>query len=1096
MACKCNENGKTINIEMGCCVPIVANADAYYTKSQVDEKIDEIISSGCCITPEEVDEKISAATDGLASEEWVADQHYLTDADLSDYALKTDIPTVPTSNTAFTNDAGYITQDSITGKADTTAVTEVNNTLTAHTANTNIHITTAQSAAWDAKSDFSGSYNDLTDKPTSNTAFTNDAGYITIDAISGKADTSAVTEELSSKQNTLVSGANIKTINNLSLLGSGNIDIQGSGSGVTSGEVQTMIDESISGKADTSAVTEEISSATSGKVDTSTFETYSGSVETALSDKQDVSGMTAYTTTAATDALNGVVTAHTANTDIHITTAQSAAWDAKSDFSGSYNDLSDKPTIPTVPTSNTAFTNDAGYITQDALSGYAESSAVTEEIAEATSGFQETLVSGQNIKTINNLSLLGEGNITIEGGGGGGGVYNAGRGIAIDSSNIISSTLPIYSGSVADSVIIGDSGLTSTGQFSIVGGFETSAISECSFVVGNRTKAINNSEAALGHYNVSNSGSSEIFFGDDRNTLFSVGNGYTTAQRHNAVEIMQNGDIYIADTNDEATEYYYEKPMIKLQDALIVDQELNNASSKAIANSAVTEALSEKQDISGMTAYTTTATTSALNTVVTAHTANTLIHVTQEDKGAWDAKSDFSGDYNDLTNKPTIPTVPTSNTAFTNDAGYQTATDVSNAISGKADTSAVTEVMNTLDVHTANTYIHVSANEKTNWNNKVDNTTYTAYTASTNTALNGKVDSSTFRVYSATTDAALSEKADTSAVTESLSDKQDVSGMTAYTTTATTSALNGVVTAHTANTDIHITTAQSAAWDAKCETPTYHTVTLNADGSVRSAASTLVYSTIKANLQDPQKADYLELLWENGVGSNQYSRLLAKCVGITNTENGLLRFEATFVNGDGLLMIIILTLDSENTLSTFGVMISPETTLNKVQSVVSNSTSTVFYPSAKAIFDEFQRKPVVVWENTENSGLTSSEQNISTSMTWQLTNLDMTPYKRVKIYTKAGRKDSGVGVDASNTPAVVLEMSLDDRAKSPVGGHFLGSVVGQKPNDTNRLFTVVCAISSDKTSFAVLRMTTLYGTAATTNSDVNGYVFKIEGYFD
>lgn len=36
---------------------------------------------------------------------------------------------------------------------------------------------------------------------------------------------------LGNKQDTLVSGTNIKTINNESLLGSGNIDIQGSGSG-------------------------------------------------------------------------------------------------------------------------------------------------------------------------------------------------------------------------------------------------------------------------------------------------------------------------------------------------------------------------------------------------------------------------------------------------------------------------------------------------------------------------------------------------------------------------------------------------------------------------------------------------------------------------------------------------------------------------------------------------------------------------------------------------------------------------------------------------------------------------------------------------
>ena len=32
----------------------------------------------------------------------------------------------------------------------------------------------------------------------------------------------------------------------------------------------------------------------------------------------------------------------------------------------------------------------------------------------------------------------------------------------------------------------------------------------------------------------------------------------------------------------------------------------------------------------------------------------------------------FSGDYNDLSNKPTIPTVPTNVSSFTNDAGYLT----------------------------------------------------------------------------------------------------------------------------------------------------------------------------------------------------------------------------------------------------------------------------------------------------------------------------------------------------------------------------------------------------------------------------------------
>lgn len=44
--------------------------------------------------------------------------------------------------------------------------------------------------------------------------------------------------------------------------------------------------------------------------------------------------------------------------------------------------------------------------------------------------------------------------------------------------------------------------------------------------------------------------------------------------------------------------------------------------------------------------------------------------VTDMEKVGWNNKSDFSGDYDDLTNKPTIPTVPTNVSAFTNDAGY------------------------------------------------------------------------------------------------------------------------------------------------------------------------------------------------------------------------------------------------------------------------------------------------------------------------------------------------------------------------------------------------------------------------------------------
>ncbi len=174
-----------------------------------------------------------------------------------------------------------------------------------------------------------------------------------------------------------------------------------------------------------------------------------------------------------------------------------------------------------------------------------------------------------------------------------------------------------------------------------------------------------------------------------------------------------------------------------------------------------------------------------------------------------------------------------------------------------------------------------------------------------------------------------------------------------------------------------------------------------------------------------------------------------------------------------------------------------EETTNKVQSVVSNSASTTYYPSTKAVYDEFQRKPVVVWESsTPSEYLKGTNSNISANPSWQLTNLDMTPYKRIKIYSCAGQ-GTGTTASASTTPAIVLEMSLDSRnAISAYGGNYIGSIVVQKPNDNNRLATLTCAVSSDKTSFVVLRQTSLYGTAATNNNDVNANVFMIEGYYD
>lgn len=136
-------------IIMGCCEPVLGPIQNYYTKFVIDRKLEEItsaITSGCCITPEQVDEKIEEAISGIsisgvteeelnnaiesakteieaeipslsgyATEQWVTDQHYITGVDLSDYATLEDIPQVPTSLSQLTNDMGFVDGEYVSG---------------------------------------------------------------------------------------------------------------------------------------------------------------------------------------------------------------------------------------------------------------------------------------------------------------------------------------------------------------------------------------------------------------------------------------------------------------------------------------------------------------------------------------------------------------------------------------------------------------------------------------------------------------------------------------------------------------------------------------------------------------------------------------------------------------------------------------------------------------------------------------------------------------------------------------------------------------------------------------------------------------------
>lgn len=190
--------------------------------------------------------------------------------------------------------------------------------------------------------------------------------------------------EIDGAQEELVSGTNIKTINNESILGSGNITIQAGGGG------DVNVIESITFNGSTVPVDSSKNAAITYSAPVISVNGSTGavtiSVPTKVSDLTNDSGfITSYTET------DPVFSASVAAS---ITAADITAWNGKSTFSGSYNDLTDKPTlfsgdyndlsnkptIPTVPTNVSAFTNDAGYIT-----GYTETDPTVPSWAKASS---------------------------------------------------------------------------------------------------------------------------------------------------------------------------------------------------------------------------------------------------------------------------------------------------------------------------------------------------------------------------------------------------------------------------------------------------------------------------------------------------------------------------------------------------------------------------------------------------------------------------------------------------------------------------------------------------------------------------------------
>lgn len=242
----------------------------------------------------------------------------------------------------------------------------------------------------------SGSYSDLTNKPiipTKTSQLTNDSSFVN-------------DYQLSGKQDKLTSGTNIKTINNQSILGSGNIDIQGGGS-------ESVAWGDITGKPDFKAV------ATSGSYDDLTNKP---AIPTKTSDLTNDSGfVNDYQLSGKQDKLVSGTNIKTINNE-SILGSGNIATASQSELTNIATTVGNQASAITAlntavfKNGNNQFDVVNGRI--DSVSSVLDSALIDIENVETTvADKQNTLVSGTNIKTVNGNSLLGSGNIEIGGSG-------------------------------------------------------------------------------------------------------------------------------------------------------------------------------------------------------------------------------------------------------------------------------------------------------------------------------------------------------------------------------------------------------------------------------------------------------------------------------------------------------------------------------------------------------------------------------------------------------------------------------------------------------------------------------------------------------
>ena len=309
-----------------------------------------------------------------------------TEIDLSNYLQKTDIaawakapnkPTytaqevgalpdttvIPTKTSDLTNDSGFITSASLPTKVsdltnDSGYITNSEEDDPVFTASAAYGIQSSDITNWNNKSDFSGNYNDLTNKPTIPSAGTSNP-LMDGTASAGSASTYSKSDHVHPSDTTKVDKVTGKDLSTNDFTNELKTKLEGISNGA---EVNVQADWDVTDTSSDAYIKNKPNIPSGVIVDSALSSTSENPVQnkvinTALADKVDkVTGKGLSTNDYTTDEKNKLA-GIAAGAEVNV----QSDWDVTDTSSDAF--IKNKPTIPTVPTNVSAFTNDAGYLT-------------------------------------------------------------------------------------------------------------------------------------------------------------------------------------------------------------------------------------------------------------------------------------------------------------------------------------------------------------------------------------------------------------------------------------------------------------------------------------------------------------------------------------------------------------------------------------------------------------------------------------------------------------------------------------------------------------------------------------------------------------